>query len=45
MERGSARVLVGPDAKFLDLFVRVTGSWYQNVFGFFSSRAIPKSRP
>jgi NADP-dependent 3-hydroxy acid dehydrogenase YdfG len=28
-----ARVLVGPDAKILDILVRVTGSGYQQLFG------------
>jgi NAD(P)-dependent dehydrogenase (short-subunit alcohol dehydrogenase family) len=29
VERNQRRVLVGPDAKILDLLVRLTGSWYQ----------------
>ena len=29
VERNQRRVLVGPDAKVLDLVVRVLGSWYQ----------------
>jgi NAD(P)-dependent dehydrogenase (short-subunit alcohol dehydrogenase family) len=29
VECNSRRVLVGPDAKFLDKWVRLTGSWYQ----------------
>jgi NAD(P)-dependent dehydrogenase (short-subunit alcohol dehydrogenase family) len=29
VEHDERRVLVGPDAKVLDLFVRVLGSWYQ----------------
>ncbi|ADG99243.1 short-chain dehydrogenase/reductase SDR [Segniliparus rotundus DSM 44985] len=43
VSKGRARVLVGPDAKFLDLFVRATGSWYQGVMGFVVDRMIPKS--
>jgi short-subunit dehydrogenase len=29
VERKPRRVLVGPDAKLMDLFVRLLGSWYQ----------------
>ncbi|OBC07673.1 acetoin dehydrogenase [Mycobacterium sp. 852013-50091_SCH5140682] len=32
VHKDKARVLVGPDAKFLDLVVRVTGSGYQRMF-------------
>ncbi|QLL06224.1 SDR family NAD(P)-dependent oxidoreductase [Mycobacterium vicinigordonae] len=33
VRKNKARVLVGPDAKFLDLVVRLTGSAYMRVFG------------
>ncbi len=29
--RNKRRVLVGPDAKFMDLLVRLLGSWYQPI--------------
>ncbi|GAC1631043.1 MAG: SDR family NAD(P)-dependent oxidoreductase [Nevskia sp.] len=29
VERNSRRVVVGPDAKFMDILVRLLGSWYQ----------------
>jgi NAD(P)-dependent dehydrogenase (short-subunit alcohol dehydrogenase family) len=29
VERNARRVVVGPDAKFMDIVVRVLGSWYQ----------------
>jgi short-subunit dehydrogenase len=32
VHKDKARVLVGPDAKLLDLVVRVTGSGYQRMF-------------
>jgi NADP-dependent 3-hydroxy acid dehydrogenase YdfG len=32
VHKNKARVLVGPDAKFLDIVVRVTGSGYQRLF-------------
>ena len=32
MRKNKARVLVGPDAKALDLIVRITGSGYQRLF-------------
>lgn len=44
VSKNRARVLVGPDAKFLDLFVRATGSWYQLAVEFVTTRAIPKNR-
>ena len=36
-----ARVLVGPDAKALDVLVRVTGSKYQDLFSGALSRSLP----
>jgi NADP-dependent 3-hydroxy acid dehydrogenase YdfG len=33
VRRNRARVLVGPDAKVLDLVVRITGSGYQRILG------------
>ncbi|HTY30374.1 MAG TPA: acetoin dehydrogenase, partial [Mycobacterium sp.] len=37
-----ARVLVGNDAKILDLMVRVAGPYYQQVFGRVMGRLTPK---
>lgn len=42
--RGSSRVLVGPDAKLLDLFVRLTGTWYEGAVRLVTSRAVPKTK-
>lgn len=39
-----ARVLVGPDAKALDLIVRLTGSGYQRLFSAVTSRVVPQTR-
>jgi NADP-dependent 3-hydroxy acid dehydrogenase YdfG len=36
------RVLVGPDAKILDLVVRVTGSRYQDIFSLVTGFIMPK---
>ncbi|HYR24797.1 MAG TPA: SDR family NAD(P)-dependent oxidoreductase, partial [Aquabacterium sp.] len=38
VERNQRRVLVGPDAKFLDTVVRLFGSWYQPVTTFFARK-------
>jgi NADP-dependent 3-hydroxy acid dehydrogenase YdfG len=38
-----ARVLVGPDAKVLDLIVRATGSGYQRLFSTVMSRMVPQA--
>jgi NADP-dependent 3-hydroxy acid dehydrogenase YdfG len=38
-----ARVLVGPDAKALDLIVRITGSGYQRLFSTVMSRVVPQA--
>ena len=35
VEKNKRRVLVGPDAIFLDKLVRLTGSWYQPLVTFF----------
>ncbi|MDI1260016.1 SDR family NAD(P)-dependent oxidoreductase [Aquabacterium sp.] len=35
VEQNKRRVLVGPDAVFLDKLVRLTGSWYQPLVTFF----------
>lgn len=35
VEKNQRRVLVGPDAVFLDKLVRLTGSWYQPLVTFF----------
>jgi NADP-dependent 3-hydroxy acid dehydrogenase YdfG len=37
-----ARVLVGPDAKILDVIVRLTGSGYQRVFATLTGLALPR---
>jgi NADP-dependent 3-hydroxy acid dehydrogenase YdfG len=44
VRKNRARVLVGPDAKVLDLIVRVTGSGYQRLFSSVMSRMIPQAR-
>jgi NAD(P)-dependent dehydrogenase (short-subunit alcohol dehydrogenase family) len=41
-ERGRARVLVGPDARVLDLLIRLGGSAYQRVGAGFAKRLAPK---
>ena len=46
VRKDRARVLVGPDAKVLDLLVRVTGSGYQRIVELIISRLIPpKQQP
>jgi NADP-dependent 3-hydroxy acid dehydrogenase YdfG len=42
--KNRARVLVGADAKVLDIIVRVTGSGYQRILTSLSSRFMPPSR-
>ena len=37
-------MLVGPDAKALDLIVRITGSGYQRLFASVIARAMPGVR-
>jgi short-subunit dehydrogenase len=44
VERNARRVLVGPDAKFLDKVVRLLGSWYQ-VLVIKQMRQMNKPRP
>jgi NADP-dependent 3-hydroxy acid dehydrogenase YdfG len=44
VRKNKARVLVGPDAKVLDLVVRFTGSGYQRLFSAVLGRAMPASR-
>jgi short-subunit dehydrogenase len=44
VQKDRARVLVGPDAKVLDVIVRVTGSGYQRLFRPVVSRIKPASR-
>ena len=44
VRKNRARVLVGPDAKALDLIVRVTGSGYQRLFSTVMSRMVPEAR-
>jgi NADP-dependent 3-hydroxy acid dehydrogenase YdfG len=41
VHKNKARVLVGPDAKALDLVVRLTGSGYQRLFGPVLSHMLP----
>jgi NADP-dependent 3-hydroxy acid dehydrogenase YdfG len=41
VRRNKARVLVGPDAKVLDIVVRLTGSGYQRLVSAFVARAMP----
>ena len=38
------RVLVGPDAKALDVLVRVMGARYQDLFSVFTALSVPKSQ-
>jgi len=40
VECNKRRVLVGPDAKFLDLVVRLFGSWYQPMTTFFAKKSM-----
>lgn len=42
VRKKKARVLVGADAKVLDVIVRITGSGYQRLFGSAVARAMPK---
>ena len=42
VRKNRARVLVGPDAKALDLIVRATGSGYQRLFSSVMSRMVPQ---
>ena len=42
VRKNNARVLVGADAKALDILVRLTGSGYQRIVGFAMSRVMPR---
>lgn len=42
VQKNRARVLVGPDAKILDLMVRLTGSGYQRIVGASMGRMTPR---
>ncbi|MGH3674932.1 MAG: SDR family NAD(P)-dependent oxidoreductase, partial [Mycobacterium sp.] len=44
VRKNKARVLVGPDAKVLDILVRLTGSGYQRLFAAVTSRVMPASQ-
>ncbi|MGV0793367.1 SDR family NAD(P)-dependent oxidoreductase [Mycolicibacterium sp. XJ1819] len=44
VRRNRARVLVGADAKVLDLIVRVTGSGYQRLFSAATARFMPTAK-
>jgi len=44
VRKNKARVLVGADAKALDVIVRITGSGYQRLFASVISRAMPGVR-
>ncbi|OIN79623.1 SDR family NAD(P)-dependent oxidoreductase [Mycobacterium malmoense] len=43
VRKNKARVLVGTDAKVMDLLVRLTGSRYQQLFGPVLGRLVPKA--
>jgi NADP-dependent 3-hydroxy acid dehydrogenase YdfG len=43
VRKNKARVLIGNDAKALDLIVRVTGSGYQRLFSTLLSRMVPEA--
>jgi NADP-dependent 3-hydroxy acid dehydrogenase YdfG len=43
VRKDRARVLVGPDAKVLDLIVRITGSGYQKLFSTVVARMVPQA--
>ena len=43
VRKGKARVLVGPGAKALDLFVRMTASGYQRILAPVTGRLIPEA--
>ncbi|AWT55906.1 SDR family oxidoreductase [Mycolicibacterium smegmatis] len=42
VRKNKARVLVGPDAKILDVIVRITGSGYQRLFSAVAAKAMPR---
>ena len=41
VRKNKARVLVGPDAKVLDIMVRLTGSGYQRLVAAVTTRTMP----
>jgi NAD(P)-dependent dehydrogenase (short-subunit alcohol dehydrogenase family) len=43
VRKNRARVLVGPDAKVLDIIVRITGSGYQRLFSTVVARIVPNA--
>ena len=45
VEKGHARILVGADAKALDVLARLTGSGYQRVVITLARRFMPKTTP
>ena len=45
VRKNKARVLVGPGARALDLFVRATGSGYQRIFPSIVGRLMPQADP
>jgi NADP-dependent 3-hydroxy acid dehydrogenase YdfG len=44
VRKNKARILVGPDAKLLDILVRLTGSGYQRLFAAATARALPAKK-
>jgi hypothetical protein len=42
VRKNNARVLVGADAKALDLLVRLTGSGYQRIVALSTGRMMPR---
>ncbi len=44
VRKNKARVLVGADAKVLDIIVRLTGSGYQRLFAAITARALPTKK-
>ena len=42
VRKNKARILVGTDAKLLDMMVRVTGPGYQRIITTVTSRAMPR---
>jgi hypothetical protein len=44
VERGRPRVLVGLDARLLDVLVRLTGSGYQRMTAAAAKRSMPRAK-
>ncbi|CNJ27363.1 short-chain dehydrogenase [Mycobacterium tuberculosis] len=44
MRKKRARVLVGPDAKAMDVLVRLTGAGYQRLFATVTRRLMPRPK-